>query len=92
VYYHLFPISSLSLAAGIPVHIITGSGAPGGADTIAIKLVGARKAEATLKRGGKEIGKSEAEVSSDGTVSHVKSKGKTPDGKEYSADSVYDKQ
>jgi hypothetical protein len=71
---------------------ITGSGAPGGADTIAIKLVGARKAEATLKRGGKEIGKSEAEVSSDGTVSHVKSNGKTPDGKEYSTDSVYDKQ
>jgi hypothetical protein len=71
---------------------ITGTGAPGGADTIAIKRVGTRKAEATLKKGGKEVGKSEAEVSKDGTVSTVKSKGKTPDGKEYSTDSVYDKQ
>ena len=71
---------------------ITGTGAPGGADTIAIKRVGTHKAEATLKRGGKEVGKSEAEVSKDGTVSTVKSKGKTPDGKEYSTDSVYDKQ
>jgi hypothetical protein len=71
---------------------ITGTGSPGGADTIAIKLIGTHKAEATLKRGGKEIGKSEAEVSSDGMVSTVKSKGKTPDGKEYSTDSVYDKQ
>jgi len=71
---------------------ITGTGAPGSADTIAIKRVGTRKAEATLKKGGKEVGKSEAEVSKDGTVSTVKSKGKTPDGKEYSTDSVYDKQ
>ena len=71
---------------------ITGTGAPGGADTIAIKRVGTRKAEATLKKGGKEVGKSVAEVSKDGTVSTVKSKGKTPDGKDYSTDSVYDKQ
>jgi len=71
---------------------ITGTGMPGGADTIAIKRVGTNKAEATLKKGGKEIGKSEAEVSKDGLVSTVKSKGKTPDGKDYSTDSVYDKQ
>jgi hypothetical protein len=71
---------------------ITGTGAPGGADTIAIKRVGTHKAEATLKRGGKEVGKSEVEVSKDEKISTVKSKGKTPDGKEYSTDSVYDKQ
>jgi hypothetical protein len=71
---------------------ITGTGMPGGADTIAIKRIGTNKAEATLKRSGKEIGKSQAEVSKDGTVSTVKSKGKTPDGKDYSTDSVYDKQ
>ena len=71
---------------------ITGTGMPGGADTIAIKRVGTNKAEATLKKGGKEIGKSQAEVSKDGLVSTVKSKGKTPDGKDYSTDSVYDKQ
>jgi hypothetical protein len=71
---------------------ITGSGAPGGADSIAIKRVGTNKAEATLKKDGKEVGKSVAEVSKDGTVSTVKSKGKTPDGQDYSTDSVYDKQ
>jgi hypothetical protein len=71
---------------------ITGSGAPGGADSIAIKRVGDNKAEATLKKDGKEVGKSVVEVSKDGTVSTVKSKGKTPDGKDYSTDSVYDKQ
>ena len=71
---------------------ITGTGAPGSADTIAIKRVSANKVEATLKKGGKEIGKSEAEVSKDGTVSTVRSKGNTPDGKEYSIISVYEKQ
>jgi hypothetical protein len=65
---------------------------PGGADTIAIKRVGTNKAEATLKKGGKEVGKAEAEVSKDGRVSTVKSKGKTSDGKDYHAEAVYDKQ
>jgi hypothetical protein len=71
---------------------ITGTGAPGGADTIAIKLVGTHKGEATLKKGGKEVGKSEAEVSKDGMTTTVKSKGTTPDGKPYSTNSVYNKQ
>jgi hypothetical protein len=71
---------------------ITGTGAPGGADTIALKRVSPRKVEGTLKKGGKEIGKVAAEVSSDGKVSTVKSKGKTADGKEFSTDTVYDKQ
>jgi hypothetical protein len=71
---------------------VTGTGMPGGADTIAINLAGTHKAEATLKKGGKEIGKSEAEVSKDGKTTTVKSKGATPDGKAYSIDSVYDKQ
>jgi hypothetical protein len=71
---------------------ITGTGAPGSADTIAIKRVSANKVEATLKKGGKEIGTSQAEVSKDGTVSTVKSKGKAPDGKAYSIVAVYEKQ
>ncbi|HMD09255.1 MAG TPA: hypothetical protein VKH63_17110 [Candidatus Acidoferrum sp.] len=71
---------------------ITGSGAPGEADSIAIKRVGSNKAEATFKKGGKEVGKSVVEVSKDGTVTTVKGKGKTPDGKDYSSESVYDKQ
>ena len=71
---------------------ISGTGAPGGADTIALKRVGPRKVEGTLKRGGKESGKVVAEVSSDGKTSTVTSKGKTADGKEYSSNSVYEKQ
>jgi hypothetical protein len=71
---------------------ITGSGAPGGADSISIKRIGSNKAEAILKRGGKEMGKSTSDVSKDGKVSTVKGSGKTPDGKDYSAVTVYDKQ
>lgn len=48
--------------------------------------------EGALKKGGKEIGKVVAKVSSDGKVSTVKTKGKTEDGKDISAESVYDKQ
>ena len=71
---------------------VTGAGTPGSADTIALKRVDAHKVEGTLKKGGKEIGKVTAEVSKDGKVSTVKSKGKNPDGKEFSSESVYDKQ
>jgi hypothetical protein len=70
---------------------VTGPGMPGDADTIAIKPVGTDKAEATLKKGGKEVGEAEAEVSKDGKVSTVKSKGKTANG-EYHSEAVYDKQ
>lgn len=71
---------------------VIGTGMPGGADTIAIKRVGTNKAEATLKKGGKEVGKAEAEVSKDGKVSTVKLEGKTANGKEYHSEAVYDKQ
>ena len=71
---------------------ITGAGAPGGANTIALKRVNSRKVEGSLKKDGKEVGKVAAEVSNDGKVSTVKAKGKTGDGKEFSAESVYDKQ
>jgi len=71
---------------------VTGTGAPGGADSIAIKRVGKNRAEATLKKGEKLVGRSEAEVSKDGKVTTVKSKGTAADGKEYSSESVYEKQ
>jgi len=71
---------------------ITGTGAPGGADTIALKRVSPRKVEGTLKKAGKEIGKVVAEVSNDGKVTTVKSKGKTASGKDFGTDTVYDKQ
>jgi hypothetical protein len=64
----------------------------GGADAIALKRVNAEKTEGTWKRGGKEVGKATAEVSKDGKTATVKSHGKTSDGKEFSNETVYDKQ
>lgn len=71
---------------------ITGTGAPGGADSISLKRISPNKVEAILKRGGKESGTSVAEVSADGKVTTLNSKGTNPDGKPYHTVSVYDKQ
>jgi hypothetical protein len=71
---------------------ISGMGTPAGADAITLKHVAANKTEGTLKKGGSEVGKVTAEVSKDGKVATVKSKGKTADGKDWSSESVYDKQ
>src|ERR1700735_172892 len=71
---------------------ITGSGAPGGADAVAIKSTGPNKTDGILKKDGKEIGKSASEVSKDGKVVTTRGSGKTADGKDYSTVVVYDKQ
>jgi len=71
---------------------IVGSGAPGGADAVAVKRIGSNKAEAIFKKGGAEFGKSSSDVSKDGNVSTVRGSGKTADGKDYSTVAVYDKQ
>lgn len=71
---------------------VTGTGTPGGADTIALKRINLHKVEGTLKKSGKEVGKVVAEVSKDGKISTVTMKGKTTDGKEASTVSIYDKQ
>ncbi len=71
---------------------ITGTGAPGGADSITIKRVNASKTTGVFSKGGKEIGNSTAEVSKDGKVTTITGSGTTADGKEYSTTSVFDKQ
>jgi hypothetical protein len=71
---------------------VTGSGMPGGADSITLKRINANKVTGLSTKGGKEIGKSEAEVSKDGKVATVRTKGKTADGKDFSTSSVFDKQ
>ena len=71
---------------------VSGSGLPGGADSITFKPIAGNKVSTALKKGGKEIGSAEIEVSKDGKVTTVKSKGKLPDGKEFHSESVYDKQ
>jgi hypothetical protein len=65
---------------------------PGGADSISIKKIDANHYEATLKKGGKEVGKSKLEISKDGKVATLTSKGVTADGKPVHSVSVYDKQ
>lgn len=71
---------------------VMGTGMPGGADTITLKHYSAHKTEGTLKKGGKQIAKVTAVVSSDGKTSTVTAKGTGPDGKPFSTVSVYEKQ
>ena len=65
---------------------------PGGADSISIKKIDANHYEATLKKAGKEVGKSKLEISKDGKVASLTSKGTTADGMPQHSVSVYDKQ
>jgi|SRR5208283_666574 len=65
---------------------------PGDADSISIKKIDANHYEATLKKAGKEVGKSKLEISKDGKVATLTSKGTTADGKPVHSVSVYDKQ
>lgn len=71
---------------------VTGKGMPGGADSVSLGKISGNKSSGILKKGGKEIGKSEVEVSKDGKVTTVKSKVTLPDGKESHSETVYDKQ
>jgi hypothetical protein len=71
---------------------VTGTGSPGGADSITLKRINSHKIEGTLHKGGKDVGKVVSEVSKDGKEANVKLKGKTVDGKEYSSEAVYEKQ
>jgi hypothetical protein len=64
----------------------------GAADSISIKKIDANHYEATLKKAGKEVGKSKLEISKDGKVATLRSKGVTADGKPVHSVSVYDKQ
>ena len=62
--------------------------APGGIDVIAIKRVNANAYEATQKKGGKVAANTKVEISKDGKVTTITSKG--TDSTSYVA--VYDKQ
>ena len=65
---------------------------PNGADTIYAKRIDANTYEATLKKGGKEIGKAKVTVSKDGKVTTVDSKGTTTAGAKTHDVQVYDKE
>ena len=71
---------------------VTGTGMPGGADSIAGTRINSHRVESVLKKNGKQVGTSVSEVSADGKTTTIKAKGKNPDGSAYETESVYDKQ
>ncbi|MGC1416134.1 MAG: hypothetical protein WA817_12675 [Candidatus Acidiferrum sp.] len=70
---------------------ITGS-MPSGADSISAQRIDSNTFAATLKQAGKVIGTSKVEVSQDGKVTTVTSKGATATGQATNDVSVYNKQ
>jgi hypothetical protein len=73
-------------------NLITGSGAPSGADSIALNRINARTTEATWKEAGKVVNTSRYSLSSDGKVLTINAKGTAPDGKPTTAHVVFEKQ
>lgn len=71
---------------------VSGTGAPGGADTVALKRIDANTTETTWKKAGKVVSTGRSVVSKDGKVRTTTSKGTDANGKPTSAVSVYDKQ
>src|SRR5246127_1694536 len=70
---------------------ITGA-MPSGADSISAKRINSNTFEATSKQGGKVIGTSKVEVSQDGKITTVTSKGTNATGQPTNEVSVYNKQ
>lgn len=65
---------------------------PGGADTIAVKLVDANHIESTSKKGRDDLYTSNVEASRDGKVMTITTKGKNPNGEPFDNVQVYDRQ
>jgi hypothetical protein len=65
---------------------------PGGADTIAVKPIDANNIESTSKKGRDVLYTSKAEVSRDGKMMTITTKGKNPDGEPFDNVQVYDRQ
>ena len=65
---------------------------PGGADTIAVKLIDANQIESTSKKGREVLYTSKVEVSQDRKVMTITTKGKNPDGEPFDDVQVYDRQ
>jgi hypothetical protein len=71
---------------------ISGVGAPGGEDAIAVTLVDAKTTTSIGKKAGKVIRTNRTVVSKDGKVTTTTAKGTDEQGKPISTTSVYDKQ
>jgi hypothetical protein len=71
---------------------ISGVGAPGGEDTIAVKRVDANTTTSTAKKAGKVTATTRTVISKDGKVRTVTAKGTNDQGKPLSVTAVSDKQ
>ena len=71
---------------------ISGVGAPGGEDTIAVKRVDANTVTTTAKKAGKVTATTRIVISKDGKVRTVTAKGTDDQGKPLSVTAVSDKQ
>jgi hypothetical protein len=71
---------------------VTGTGAPFGADHIAIKQDNSHMVSVTLKKGDKTVATGSTTVSHDGKTTTVILKGTDADGKPLKTETVYDKQ
>jgi hypothetical protein len=71
---------------------ISGTGAPGEADTVALKRINPASLKATLKKAGKIVRVARFAVSNDGKVLTIRGKGVDPDAQKVSFVIVFDKQ
>ena len=71
---------------------ISGTGAPSGADTIAIKRINPNTTEATLKKGGQVVLTTRAVVSKDGKVRTITTKGTDAHGQPTNNVVIFEKQ
>ncbi len=71
---------------------ISGTGAPNGADIVAIRRINTNTYEATFKKGAKVVGIGRDEVSKDGKVKTVAATGTDASGKSLTRELVWDKQ
>ena len=71
---------------------ISGTGAPNGADIVAIQRINTNTYEATFKKGAKVVGIGRDEVSKDGKVKTVAATGTDASGKSLTRELVWDKQ
>jgi hypothetical protein len=71
---------------------ITGSGAPSGADSVALKRIDANTIDTVYKKSGKSVTTARLSISKDGKVMTATAKGTNPDGTTTDVHAVYDKQ
>ena len=73
-------------------HPITGDGAPGGADSVAMRRIDEHTRETTYKKSGKVVMTSRSSISKDGRTMTTTAKGIGTDGRKTNVHAIYEKQ